>query len=201
MKMKQMILVTGTGFELHARATRKADFLARMESLLPWAELCALIEPHYQKAGNGCLSIGLKRMLRMYWVDSGLIWPMKLARTPGTTPWYSGRSSALTWGGHPGCHDLAEVPAPVRRERLRQRDVHPVRGIATGQWRQVSGGAMMDVTLMSAPPSTKNKDKADVNLVGLFRISLKNYTPVFDECLPLQAGCTLPPQKSIVLPP
>ena len=45
--MKQMTLATGTGFELHTRPTRKAEFLARMETLMPWAELCALVETHY----------------------------------------------------------------------------------------------------------------------------------------------------------
>ncbi len=63
-----MTLATGTGFELHARLTRKADFLAKMESLMPCSELCALIEPHYPKSANGRPPIGLERILRMYWV-------------------------------------------------------------------------------------------------------------------------------------
>jgi IS5 family transposase len=63
--MKQISMAT-TGFEKHARPTRKAEFLAEMERLMPWAEICALIEPHYPKAGNGRPPIGLERMLRMY---------------------------------------------------------------------------------------------------------------------------------------
>jgi IS5 family transposase len=62
--MKQMTLATRTGFDLHARPTRKADFLAKMESLMPWSELFALVGPHYPKAGNGRPPIGLERMLR-----------------------------------------------------------------------------------------------------------------------------------------
>jgi len=54
-----------TGFEKHARVTRKAEFLAEMERLMPWEEICALIEPHYPKVGNGRPPIGLERMLRM----------------------------------------------------------------------------------------------------------------------------------------
>ncbi len=61
-----MTLATGTGFELHARPTRKAEFLAKMEVLMPWSEFCALIEPHYPKVGNGRPPVGLERMLRMY---------------------------------------------------------------------------------------------------------------------------------------
>ena len=47
--VKQMTLAAAKGFEVHGRATRKAEFLARMEALVPWAAFCALIEPHYPK--------------------------------------------------------------------------------------------------------------------------------------------------------
>ena len=50
--MKQMTFSMVRGFEKHGRTTRKAEFLARMERLMPWAEFCALIEPHYPKAWN-----------------------------------------------------------------------------------------------------------------------------------------------------
>ncbi len=66
--MKQMTLAAAKEFEVHGRATRKAAFLALMEALVPWADFCALIEPHYARAGNGRPSIGLERMLRMYFV-------------------------------------------------------------------------------------------------------------------------------------
>lgn len=52
--MKQMTLAAGNGFEKHGRATRKAEFLSKMENLMPWAEFCALIEPHYPK--GACLN-------------------------------------------------------------------------------------------------------------------------------------------------
>ena len=66
--MKQMTLAAAKGFEKLSRATRKAEFLARMEKLMPWSEFCALIDPFYPKAGNGRPPIGLERMLRMYCV-------------------------------------------------------------------------------------------------------------------------------------
>jgi IS5 family transposase len=66
--MKQMTLAATQGFEKHNRATRKAEFLARMDKLMPWAQFCAVIEPHYLKAGNGRPPVGLDRMLRMYCV-------------------------------------------------------------------------------------------------------------------------------------
>lgn len=66
--MTQMTLAATRGFEKRNRATRKAEFLARMDRLMPWAGFCAVIEPHYPKAGNGRPPVGLERMLRMYGV-------------------------------------------------------------------------------------------------------------------------------------
>ena len=41
------------GFERYTKKTRRAAFLEEMEQVVPWRKLCALIEPHYPKAGGG----------------------------------------------------------------------------------------------------------------------------------------------------
>jgi IS5 family transposase len=73
--MKQQILAMaadqGAGFEQYRRPTKRDMFLATMEQIVPWQELCAVIEPHYPKAGNGRPPVGLERMLRMYFVQCG----------------------------------------------------------------------------------------------------------------------------------
>jgi hypothetical protein len=35
------------GFERYTKKTRRAMFLEEMEQVVPWAKLCALVEPHY----------------------------------------------------------------------------------------------------------------------------------------------------------
>ena len=40
-----------------------------MEAIVPWAALCAVIEPYYPKAGNGRPPIGLERMLRIHFIQ------------------------------------------------------------------------------------------------------------------------------------
>ena len=63
--MRQSTLATG-GFDAHGKTTRKAAFVARMDKLMPWDALLALIEPHYTKAGNGRPPRSMSSMLRMY---------------------------------------------------------------------------------------------------------------------------------------
>ena len=71
--MKQQTLAVAgdqnQGFEQYRRPTRRDVFLSTMEQLVPWSDLCAVIEPYYPKRGNGRPPVGLARMLRMYFVQ------------------------------------------------------------------------------------------------------------------------------------
>src|SRR5665213_2991040 len=71
--MKQQTLAMaadqGAGFEQYRRRTKREDFLDAMNAIVPWSALCAVIEPHYPKAGRGRPPVGLERMLRMYFVQ------------------------------------------------------------------------------------------------------------------------------------
>jgi IS5 family transposase len=157
-----MTLATAKGFEVHGRATRKAEFLARMEALVPWAQFCAVIEPHYPKAGNGRPPVGLERMLRMYFVAN----------------WFN--------LGDEACEDaLYDIPAfrdfcriDLGRERvpdattlLNFRHLLEKHQIGAGLFAKVgelllangmklSGGTIVDATLIAAPPSTKNQEQS-----------------------------------------
>ncbi|BAO28931.1 IS5 family transposase [Sulfuritalea hydrogenivorans] len=160
--MKQMTLAATRGFEKHNRATRKAEFLARMDRLMPWAEFCAVIEPHYPKAGNGRPPVGLERMLRMYCVAN----------------WFNLADEA--------CEDaLYDVPVfrefcriDLGRERvpdattllhfrhlLERHDLGAAMFAKIGELllangMKLSGGTIVDATLIAAPPSTKNQEKS-----------------------------------------
>jgi hypothetical protein len=47
--MKQRTLAMTIGFERYSKKTKRALFLEEMEQVVPWRELCALIEPYYHK--------------------------------------------------------------------------------------------------------------------------------------------------------
>jgi IS5 family transposase len=42
----------GAGFEIHRKRTQRDEFLDTMNALVPWTQLCAVIEPHYAKRGK-----------------------------------------------------------------------------------------------------------------------------------------------------
>src|SRR5215472_396641 len=69
MKSRSQLTLVGTGFEKYTKLTRRAQFLAEMNRVVPWRALCARIEPVYPKAGNGRPPVGVQRMLRMYFLQ------------------------------------------------------------------------------------------------------------------------------------
>src|ERR1035437_8623828 len=46
-----------------------STYPTQIEQVVPWAELCGLIEPVYAKVGNGRPPVGAERMLRIYFLQ------------------------------------------------------------------------------------------------------------------------------------
>ena len=160
--MKQMTLAAGKGFDKHARATRKAEFLARMQALVPWAEFCALIEPHYPKAGNGRPPVGLERMLRMYCIAN---W-FNLADEACEDALYDvavfrefcridlGRERV------PDATTLLHFRHLLEAHELGAAMFAKVGELLLANGMKLAGGPIVDAPLIAAPPSTKNQEKA-----------------------------------------
>ena len=155
--MKQMTLST-SGFDRYGKTTRRAAFLAEMERVVPWHELCALIEPFYPKPGNGRRPIGLERMLRIYFLQQ---W-FNLSDPAVEEALYD----SLAMRSFVGI-DLGREPVPdettackfrhllekheIGRQLFEQVHVHLEK-----QGIKVSTGTIVDATIISAPSSTKN---------------------------------------------
>ena len=159
--MKQTTLSTG-GFDRYSKTTRRAAFLAEMDRVMPWSALCALIEPVYPKAGNGRPPIGLERMLRIYFLQS---W-FNLSDPAVEEALYDSLSMRSFVG-----IDLGRERAPDEttvckfRHLLEEHDLGKRVFEEVGRHLQANGlkvstGTIVDATIISAPSSTKNKDKA-----------------------------------------
>ena len=158
MTMKQMTLAAAKGFEVHGRATRKAEFLARMEALVPWVEFCALIEPYYPKAGGGRPPRGLERMLRMYCVA---IW-FNLGDEACEDALYDIAAFRDFCGIDLGRERVPDATTLLNfRHLLEEHRIGAVLFAKIGELllangMKLSGGTIVDATLIAAPPSTKN---------------------------------------------
>ena len=160
MGMKQMTLSAG-GFERYGKTTRRAAFLAEMNRVVPWAKLCAVVEPVYPKAGNGRPPIGLERMLRIYFLQN---W-FNLS-DPGVE---EALYDSLAMRDFVGV-DLGREPAPDEttvckfRHLLEKHDLgrglfQEVHRYLETQGRKVTTGTIVDASIINAPSSTKNAEQ------------------------------------------
>ncbi len=51
--MRQMTLAQQAEFQRDSKKTRREQFLKEMDAAMPWAELLALVAPHYSKGEMG----------------------------------------------------------------------------------------------------------------------------------------------------
>jgi IS5 family transposase len=159
--MKQITLATA-GFERYTKTTRRAAFLAEMERVVPWCELCTLVEPVYPKPGNGRPPVGLERMLRIYFLQQ---W-FNLSDPAVEEALYESVSMRQFVG-----IDLGREPVPdettvckfrhlLERHELGRRLFEQVHRHLESRGLKVSTGTIVDATIINAPSSTKNKDNA-----------------------------------------
>lgn len=163
--MKQQTLAMAAdqdiGYEQYRKPTRRDLFLATMEEVVPWAELCSVIEPFYPKPGNGRPPIGLERMLRMYFVQH---W-FNLADEACEDALLDSPALRRFAGIDLGCERVPDATTLLKFRRLLEKhQLGEALFAEVGQVLQARGlkvgtGTIVDATIISAPSSTKNSDK------------------------------------------
>jgi IS5 family transposase len=159
--MKQQTFASQSSFEKYGRKSRRELFLDEMELVVPWAELQALVEPHYPKVGNGRRPVGLSIMLRTYFMQQ---W-FNLS-DPGVEEAFYESATLRRFAGV----DLGTAPAPDETTVLRFRHLleeHDLCGAMLdavnlhleAKGIRIATGTIVDATIIHAPSSTKNEKK------------------------------------------
>lgn len=159
--MRQRTFAEG-GFERYRKRTRREQFLSEMERVVPWGELCALVEPVYPKGeGPGRPPVGIERMLRIYFLQH---W-FNLSDPAVEEALYDSSAMRQFVG-----IDLGREPAPDETTVCKFRHLLEAHALGAkmfgavarhlqAQGLTVSGGTIVDATIISAPSSTKNREK------------------------------------------
>jgi IS5 family transposase len=143
------------------KVTRREQFLAEMDAVIPWRELVELIEPHYPKAGQGRQPLGVEKMLRIYFLQQ---W-FNLSDPQAEDSIYDSESMRRFVGV-----ELAEDVVPDETTILRFRHLLEKHGLTKGIFDAIKwlleekqlflrSGTIVDATIISAPSSTKNAAK------------------------------------------
>jgi IS5 family transposase len=143
------------------KITRREKFLGRMEEIIPWPSLLAVLEPYYPKGERGRPPVGLERMLRVYFLQQ----------------WYGLADEAIEDAIYDSQAmrgfariDLAADGVPDATTLLKFRRLLETNDLCKGIFKAINedlttrglmmrAGTLVDATLLAAPPSTKNKEK------------------------------------------
>ena len=149
-----------TGFERYTKKTRRAMFLEEMEQVVPWAKLCALIEPHYPSQATGDGRKNWNRCCGFIFCSSGSTWRTRRWKRRCTT-----RRSLRQFVGI----DLGAEPVPdettvckfrhlLEEHHLGEEILGTVNLHLQAKGVRITTGTIVDATLIHAPSSTKNRD-------------------------------------------
>jgi IS5 family transposase len=148
----------GLAWSQKGKVTRREQFLAEMDRVIPWKQLLAVIEPYYPKAGQGRQPLGLEKMLRIYFLQQ---W-FNLSDPQAEDAIYDSESMRRFAGV-----ELSEDVVPDETTILRFRhllEAHhltaaifaAVRDLLTAKRLLLQSGTIVDATIIAAPSSTKN---------------------------------------------
>lgn len=159
--MKQRTFA-GAAWSAKGKVTRRERFLAEMDAVIPWSRLLGLIEPHYPKAGAGRQPHPMERMLRIYFMQN---W-FNLSDPQAEDSLYDIESMRrfagieLVEDAIPDESTILRFRHLLEEHKLTESIFAEVRSLLEEKRLLLKSGTIVDATIIAAPPSTKNAEKA-----------------------------------------
>ena len=147
--------------ELAQVRTKKKEFLAKIDRIIPWGEWLALIRPHYYKGERGNKPYDLELMLRIYLLqnlydlsDEGCVAEVIDSRA------FSDFCGVDSSNQIPNGDTLGRFRNLLIASGLQVKLFTQVVKMLMAKGLILKKGTIVDSTIIAAPSSTKNKDKA-----------------------------------------
>lgn len=155
--MKQAAL----NLNLSVKKTRKQVFLEQMDQVVPWAALVELIAPYYPEGRTGRPPFSLSTMLRIHFMQQWFT-----LSDPGMeeaffdTPLYREFAQLEEFSRLPDESTILRFRHRLEKHKLAEQILVTVNELLTERGLLLKAGTAVDATLIAAPTSTKNKDRA-----------------------------------------
>ena len=144
------------------KRTRRDKFLAEMEMVVPWTRLVDRLAPLYPKGERGRPPIGLERMLRVYFLQQ---W-YGLADEALEDALYDSQALRGFAGIELNCDPVPDATTVLHfrhwleKHELTKSLFDEVSALLAERGLLMRQGTIVDATIIAAPSSTKNKEKA-----------------------------------------
>lgn len=158
--MNKQMSLSAISDELAQVRTRKKEFLERISRIIPWGEWIALIRPSYYKGERGNKPYDLELMLRIYMLqnlynlsDEGTVAEVIDSRA------FSDFCGVDSSNQVPNGDTLGRFRNLLIRNGLQEQLFTQVAVMLMERGLILKKGTIVDSTIISAPSSTKNKEK------------------------------------------
>jgi len=158
--MNKQITLSALTDELAQTSTKKSSFLDQINRIIPWGEWITIIKPHYYKGERGNKPYDLERMLRIYVIQN----LYNLSDMAIMNEIIDSRSFSLFCGIDssnqvPDGDTIGRFRALLTKHGLQKQIFENVTDQLLARGLILMKGTIVDSTIISAPKSTKNRDR------------------------------------------
>ena len=153
---------TDMEYSFRRKKTRREEFLEIMDEIIPWDEWVSVIEPYYPQGKRGRPPIGIEKMLRMYLLQ---IW-FNLSDPATEDAIYDSYAMRkfteidFMTEAVPDETTLCKFRHLLEKNELNKLFFDAINRVMVQTGHMMKGGTIVDATIINAPSSTKNAQKA-----------------------------------------
>lgn len=156
--------IPGLRDAMKAKVTRREQFLAEMNAVVPWGRLMGLIAPHYPAAGpkGGHQPMPMETMLRVYFLQNWYALSDSMAEETLYGSEAMRRFAGIELGDDriPDETTILNFRHLLERHGLTEALFAEVNAHLAGKWISLRSGTLVDATFIDASSSIKNKTAA-----------------------------------------
>ena len=148
---------TDLGLNLTTKRTRKREFLAQMERVVPWAALVELVAPYAPEGKKGRPPFAVHTMLRIHFMQQWFtLSDPAMEEALHDTPLFR-EFAGLGWDTRlPDESTILRFRHLLEKHKLAEQILALVNELLRDKGLLLKAGTVVDATLIAAPSSTKN---------------------------------------------
>lgn len=145
------------GLNLTTKRTRKREFLAQMERVVPWAALVELVSPYAPEGKKGRPPFAVQTMLRIHFMQQWFTLSDPAMEEALHDIALFREFAGLGWDSRlPDESTILRFRHLLEKHKLAEQILATVNELLQGKGLMLKAGTVVDATLIAAPSSTKN---------------------------------------------
>jgi IS5 family transposase len=149
---------TDLGLNLSIKRTRKREFLAQMERVMPWGDLVGVVSPYSRESKTGRPRFAVLTMLRIHFMQQWFtLSDPAMEEALHDVPLFREFAGLSSGDRLPDESTILRFRHLLEKHKLADQILATVNELLQRKGLMLKAGTVVDATLIAAPSSTKNK--------------------------------------------